>query len=170
MAAAREWLIASGTARPDKILLTGWSYGGYLTLLGLGRQPDLWAGGLAGVVVADWEMNYEDSSDILRAYQRMLFGGGPEERREAFRTGSPLTYVDDVRAPLLIIQGRNDTRTPARPAARYVERLQERGHPVEIDWFDAGHMGGASDDELAVAQMGRMLEFARRVVEEVTSG
>jgi dipeptidyl aminopeptidase/acylaminoacyl peptidase len=164
MAAAHDWLIASGTARPDQVLLTGWSYGGYLTLLGLGRQPDLWAGGMAGVVIADWEMNYEDSSDILRSYQRMLFGGGPEERREAYRAGSPLTYVDDVRAPLLIIQGRNDTRTPARPATRYVERLQERGHPVEIDWYDAGHMGGAADDELAVAQMGRMLEFARRVV------
>ncbi len=164
MAAGRDWLIASGTARPDQVLLTGWSYGGYLTLLGLGRQPDLWAAGLAGIVVADWEMNYEDSSDMLRAYQRMLFGGGPEERRDAYRAGSPLSYVDDVRAPLLIIQGRNDTRTPARPATRYVERLQERGHPVEIDWFDAGHMGGASDDELAVSQMGRMLEFAERVV------
>ena len=50
---------------PDQILLTGWSYGGYLTLLGLGRQPDLWAGGMAGVAIADWEMNYEDSSDLL---------------------------------------------------------------------------------------------------------
>ena len=105
-------------------------------------------------------------SDAHLEYVVDAFGGGPEERREAFRTGSPLTYVDDVRAPLLIIQGRNDTRTPARPAARYVERLQERGHPVEIDWFDAGHMGGASDDELAVAQMAGMLEFARRVVAE----
>jgi dienelactone hydrolase/Tol biopolymer transport system component len=168
MAAAREWLIANGVGKADQILLTGWSYGGYLTLLGLGRQPELWAGGLAGVVVADWEMNYEDSSDILRAYQRMLFGGGPEERLEAYRKGSPLTYVDSVRAPLLIIQGRNDTRTPARPAARYVERLEERGHPVEIDWFDAGHMGGATDDEMAVAQMGRMLEFARRIVDPAT--
>jgi len=168
MAAGREWLVANGVGKPDQILLTGWSYGGYLTLLGLGRQPELWAGGMAGVVVADWEMNYEDSSDILRAYQRMLFGGGPEEQLEAFRRASPLTYVDSVRAPLLIIQGRNDTRTPARPAARYVERLQTRGHPVEIDWFDAGHMGGATDDEMAVSQMGRMLEFAGRIVGPTT--
>ena len=86
------------------------------------------------------------------------------------RAGSPLTYVDDVRAPVLIIQGRNDTRTPARPVERYVERLQARGHPVEIEWFDAGHMGSSSDDELAVAQTGRMLEFARRVVAGVTAG
>jgi dipeptidyl aminopeptidase/acylaminoacyl peptidase len=162
MAAARTWLIDNNVAIPDRILLTGWSYGGFLTLLGLGRQPDLWAGGMAGVAIADWTMNYEDSSDLLRSYQRMLFNGGPEERGEAMRTGSPLTYVDDVRAPVLIIQGRNDTRTPARPIERYVERLEARGHPIEIEWFDAGHMGG--DDELSIHQQALMLDFASRVL------
>jgi dipeptidyl aminopeptidase/acylaminoacyl peptidase len=164
MAAARSWLIDEGIARPDQIFLTGWSYGGYLTLLGLGRQPDLWAGGMAGVAVADWQMNYEDSTDLLRGYQRMLFNGPPEEPAiaEAFRKGSPITYVDDVRVPVLIIQGRNDTRTPARPVERYVERLQARGHPVEIDWFDAGHTGG--DDELAIEQTRRIVDFARGIL------
>jgi dipeptidyl aminopeptidase/acylaminoacyl peptidase len=162
MAAARAWLVGEGIAIPDQVLLTGWSYGGFLTLLGLGRQPELWAGGMAGVAIADWEMNYEDSSDILRSYQRMLFGGDPAERRDAMRAGSPMTYVDEVRAPVLIIQGRNDTRTPARPVERYVERLRERGHPVEIDWFDAGHTG--ADDELAISQQARMMAFARRVI------
>jgi dipeptidyl aminopeptidase/acylaminoacyl peptidase len=164
LVAARTWLVEEGVAIPDRILLSGWSYGGYLTLLGLGRRPDLWAGGMAGVAIADWEMNYEDSSDLLRSYQRMLFRGGPDEQREAMRAGSPLTYVDDVRAPVLIIQGRNDTRTPARPIERYVERLRQRHHPVEIEWFDAGHMGGGTDDEMAVHHQRLMLDFARRVV------
>jgi dienelactone hydrolase len=164
MAAARAWLVESGVARPDQIFLTGWSYGGYLTLLGLGRQPELWAGGMAGVAIADWQMNYEDSTDLLRGYQRMLFNGAPEDPAvaEAFRTGSPLTYVDAVRAPVLIIQGRNDTRTPARPIERYVERLRARGHPVDIDWFDAGHMGGA--DELTIEHTRRIIDFARSIV------
>jgi predicted esterase len=82
------------------------------------------------------------------------------------RRGSPLTYVDDVRSPVLIIQGRNDTRTPARPVERYVERLQARGHPVEIEWFEAGHMGGATDDELAIGHTARMLEFAQRLIRD----
>ena len=126
MAAAHRWLDRLGIAIPDRILLTGWSYGGYLTLLGLGRQPELWAGGMAGVAIADWAMNYEDSSDLLRAYERMLFGGDPDDRGDAMRSGSPMTYVDAVRAPVLIIQGRNDTRTPARSVERYVERLRSR--------------------------------------------
>ena len=162
MAAARAWLIENGIAIPDQILLTGWSYGGFLTLLGLGRQPELWAGGMAGIAIADWAMNYEDSSDLLRAYQRMLFGGDPAEKAEAMRVGSPMTYVDDVRAPVLILQGRNDTRTPARPVERYVERLEARGHPVQIEWFDAGHMGG--DDELSIRHQHFMVDFARRVL------
>ncbi len=163
MAGARAWLIENGIARPDKILLTGWSYGGYLTLLGLSRQPELWAGGVAGVAIADWAMSYEDSSDLLRGYQRMLFGGTPEETADAYRTGSPLTYVDDVCAPVLIIQGRNDTRTPARPVEVYVERLRARNHPVEIDWYDAGHTGAG--DDLAIEHTHRTIEFARQITE-----
>jgi dipeptidyl aminopeptidase/acylaminoacyl peptidase len=162
LAATHRWLTETGVAIPDQILLTGWSYGGYLTLLGLGRQPELWAGGMAGVAIADWVMNYEDSSDLLRSYQRMLFGGDPAERGDAMRSGSPMTYVDAVRAPVLIIQGRNDTRTPARPVEHYVERLRSLGRPVEIEWFDAGHTGAG--DELAIEHQARMLAFAKRVV------
>jgi dipeptidyl aminopeptidase/acylaminoacyl peptidase len=79
------------------------------------------------------------------------------------RTGSPLTYVDDVRAPVLIIQGKNDTRTPARPVERYVEALRARSHPVEIEWFDAGHMGIGHD--LAIEHQALMHAFAARVIE-----
>ncbi|MEO7665271.1 MAG: prolyl oligopeptidase family serine peptidase [Candidatus Limnocylindrales bacterium] len=166
MAAARSWLVESGIGRPDQVFLEGWSYGGYLTLLGLGRQPDLWAGGMAGIAIADWLMNYEDSTDFLRSYQRMLFNGPPEDPAvaEAFRIGSPLTYVDDVVAPVLIIQGRHDTRTPARPVEEYVRRLRARDRPVEIDWFDAGHTGSGADSELAIAQTRRIIAFARSVI------
>ena len=163
MAGARTWLIDNGIARADQVLLTGWSYGGYLTLLGVSRQPDLWAGGIAGIAIADWTMSYEDSSDLLRGYQRMFFGGTPEEKADAYRAGSPLTYVDDVRAPVLIIQGRNDTRTPARPVEVFVERLLTRGHPVEIDWYDAGHTGAGTD--LDIEQTHRTIEFARSIVD-----
>jgi predicted esterase len=63
---------------------------------------------------------------------------------------------------VLILQGRNDTRTPARPGECYVERLRERGHPVEIDWFEAGHLG--ADDDLAIRQQALMIDFAKRVI------
>ncbi len=162
MAAARDWLVGEGIADPEKILLTGGSYGGYLTLQALGRRPELWAGGMAAVAIADWTLMYEDLAETLRGYMRAMFGGTPEEKPEAMRAASPLTYVDRVRAPILVIQGRNDTRCPSRQMEIYENRLKTRGGEIEVHWFDAGH--GSYENEQRIAFMERMLRFAYRVL------
>jgi dipeptidyl aminopeptidase/acylaminoacyl peptidase len=163
MAAARDWLVQQGIAIPDQIFLTGWSYGGYLTLLGLGKRPDLWAGGMAGIAIADWTMSYEDSADTLRGYQLALFSGTPEEKPDLYRRASPITYVEQVSAPVLIIQGRNDTRTPARPIRAYEARMKELGKPIEVQWFDAGHLA-FTQIEQSIDQYEAMLRFAYNVL------
>ncbi len=160
MVAARDWLVSHGVARPDQIFLTGWSYGGYLTLQALGLRPDLWAGGLAGIAIADWAVQYEDSADTLRAYEAGMFKGTPEERPEQYRRSSPITYAEQVSAPVLIIQGRNDTRTPARPVEMYERRLRELGKPIEVHWFDAGHLGAFAQVEQSIEHQERMIRFA----------
>ena len=162
MVASRNWLIKEGIATPEKILLTGWSYGGYLTLLALGKYPDLWAGGMAGTATVDWTMEYEDLSPALRGYSVALFGGTPQERPEQYIKSSPMTYVQNVRAPVLIIQGRNDTRTPARPVEVYEARLKALGKPVEVHWFDEGHFGGGVEQD--IQHMEIMLRFAYRIL------
>ena len=135
MVAARNWLVREGIAKSDAILLTGWSYGGYLTLQALGKRPDLWAGGMAGITIADWSIQYQDTADTLRGYQTALFKGTPEERPEQYAASSPISYVEQVRAPVLIIQGRNDTRTPARPIELYEARMRALDKPIEVMWF-----------------------------------
>ena len=80
IAAGVGWLIEQGISDPDAILKTGGSYGGYLTLQSLGKKPELWAGGMAVVAIADWTLMYEDQAETLRAYQRSLFGGTPQDR------------------------------------------------------------------------------------------
>lgn len=163
MVAGREWLLEQGIAQPDKIILQGGSYGGYLTLMALSKRPDLpWAGGLALVPVVDWKMNHEDSAGTLQAYDEMLLGGKPEEVPERFTAGSPLTYVDRVSAPVLIIAGRNDTRCPARPIEVYVERLRALGKPVETEWFEAGHGSFVVEQEIELAAL--QLRFAYGLV------
>ena len=165
MVAARDWLVREGIAHPDQIFPSGWSYGGYLTLLALGRRPELWAGGLAGVAVADWAMLYEDSSETLRGYCAAMFGGTPAEKPEQYAASSPIADVARVRAPLLIIQGRNDSRTPARPVEVYAERLRALGKTVEVEWFETGHVGGFADTELGIAHQERMLRFVQAVLD-----
>ena len=156
MVAARETLVREGIADPDRVVLHGGSYGGYLTLLGLGRRPDLWAGGVAYVAIADWRLLYEDGEG-LRDYQSALFGGTPDETPELHAEASPVTYVEQLRAPLLIIQGRNDARCPARQMEDYVARASRLGKDVTIDWFDAGHGHGATETKVAWCR--RSIEF-----------
>lgn len=165
MVAARHWLVENRIALPNQILLTGWSYGGYLTLLGLGKYPDLWAGGMAGIAIADWRLMYEDQAETLRAYQVSLFGGTPQEKPEQHAISSPITYAENVRAPVLIIQGRSDTRTPARQLQAYEARMKELGKEIEVHWFDTGHLGSFADNELAIDHHKRMLEFAFRILD-----
>jgi dipeptidyl aminopeptidase/acylaminoacyl peptidase len=156
MVAARAMLVREGIADPDRVVLHGGSYGGYLTLFGLGRRPELWAGGVAYVAIADWRLLYEDG-ESLRDYQVALFGGTPTETPELHAEASPITYVADLRAPLLIIQGRNDARCPAPQMERYVEAAARIGKDVTIDWFDAGHGHGGT--ETVVAWCRRSIEF-----------
>lgn len=164
MVMAHKWLVEGGIADPDAIFLTGCSYGGYLTLFGLGKRPDLWAGGMAGIAIADWAMMYDDSADTLRGYEEALFGCKPSEDPERFHRSSPITYAENVHAPLLIIQGRNDTRTPARPMQAYEAKMKELGKDVTVHWFDAGHIGSFADMELSISHQEMMMSFARKVL------
>ena len=162
IAAGVQWLISKGIAQRDAILKTGVSYGGYLTLLALGKKPELWAGGMAEVAIADWTLMYEDQAETLRGYQRSMFGGTPDEKPEAHRKSSPITYADNISAPILVLQGENDTRCPARQMRVYEARLKELGKSIEVHWFDAGH--GSLDNEEHVDKKEKMLRFAYRVL------
>jgi len=162
LAAARAWLIRNGIARAEQVLVTGWSYGGYLTLLALGKQPELWAGGIAGMAIGDCALQYEDAAETLKAWAVALFGGTPQEKPEQYRASSPITYAEHVRAPVLMIQGRHDTRTPARQAEAYIAKMRALGKPIEVHWVDAGH--ARADTERDIDHMERMLRFTARVL------
>lgn len=158
--AVRDHLVATGVADGGRVVLAGASWGGFLTLLGLGTYPDRWAVGLAGVPVADYLAAYEDEMEGLKAFDRSLFGGSPQEVPERYTDSSPLTYVDAVRAPVLVLAGENDPRCPIRQIENYVAALAARGVPHEVYRYDAGH-GSLVNDE-RVRQMQAELDFAAR--------
>ncbi len=158
--AVREWAVAGGLADPGRLVLAGGSWGGYLTLLGLGTQPDAWAVGLAAVPVADYLASYEDEMEALKALDRTLFGGSPREVPERFTASSPITYVEAVRAPVFISAGMNDPRCPIRQIDNYVERLAALGKVHEVYRYDAGH--GSLVVEERIKQLRLELGFAQR--------
>jgi dipeptidyl aminopeptidase/acylaminoacyl peptidase len=160
--AGREWLVQEGIADPAQVFLTGWSYGGYLTLQTAGRAPGLWAGGIGGIAIADWALMFEDQAETLRRYQVSIFGGTPTEKPEAHRSASPITYAEAVDTPLLVFQGANDTRCPPRQFEAYEEKMRELGKELETVWFDAGH--GVWQDDLVIQHTEKTLEFLYRRV------
>lgn len=163
MVAARNWLVKQGISDAKQILLHGWSYGGYLTLLALGKFPDIWAGGMAGTATVDWAMEYDDLSAAMKGYSVAMLGGTPQEKPERYAAASPMTYIANMNAPVLIIQARNDTRTPARPVEVYEARMKAMGKSIEVHWYDGGHLGGGVEEDIQQQEL--MLRFAYGVLE-----
>lgn len=163
MVAGYHWLVNNRIAKPDAIFLTGTGYGGYLTLQAMGRQPDLWAGGIAVTAITDWRLMYEDLAQPLRGYPYSLFGGSPEERPDQYRAASPVTYVDAVTAPLLIIQGEDDPRCPSRQMRVYAQQLEARAKDFTLHWYDAKH--GPPSIQQNIDHMKLKLDFAIRLSE-----
>jgi dipeptidyl aminopeptidase/acylaminoacyl peptidase len=152
--------VREGVADADRVVLAGGSWGGFLTLLGIGLYPDRWALGLAAVPVADYVAAYEDEMEGLKAFDRSLFGGSPEEVPDRYLDSSPISYVDAVRAPVLVLAGENDPRCPIRQIENYLAALERRGIRHEVYRYDAGH-GSLVDDEV-VRQVRAELDFVAR--------
>ncbi|MGH9277799.1 MAG: S9 family peptidase [Acidimicrobiales bacterium] len=150
-------LVASGLVDPARVVLNGGSWGGYVTLLGLGTEPERWAAGVAAVPVADYPTAFRDEAPVLQAFDRDLFGGAPDEVGDLYVERSPLTYVDRVKAPVLIIAGDNDSRCPIQQVLNYVDARRALGGEVELYRFDAGHGSMVMDER--VRQMAKELEF-----------
>ncbi|HEY5435814.1 MAG TPA: prolyl oligopeptidase family serine peptidase [Candidatus Limnocylindrales bacterium] len=155
-------LVGRGLADPSQAVLAGWSWGGYVTLLGLGRHPERWVAGIGGVPVADYVAAYEDEAPILQALDRALFGGSPDEVPGLFAERSPITYVDAVSAPLLILAGENDSRCPIRQVWNYVGRLRARGQDPQVYTYATGHASFDVDER--IRQTAIVLDFLARSV------
>jgi dipeptidyl aminopeptidase/acylaminoacyl peptidase len=156
-------LVARGIADPERAVVGGHSWGGYVTLLELGKHPELWLAGVAGVPVGDYEDGYEELSPLLQAYDRALLGGHePKDLPDLMRDRNAINFADDVRAPVLVLIGRNDSRCPYRQAMRYVDKLAARDHPHEVYVFETGH--GSFDVDERVRQVQTILDFLARHV------
>jgi dipeptidyl aminopeptidase/acylaminoacyl peptidase len=160
LAAVRAWAVDSGLADPARVVLSGGSWGGYLTLLGLGVQPELWTLGLAAVPVADYVTAYHDEMEGLKAMDRTLIGGTPEEVPERYAASSPISYVEAVKAPVYISAGLNDPRCPIAQIENYVQRLEKSGKVHEVYRYDAGHGSLVVDER--IKQLAQELAFATR--------
>jgi dipeptidyl aminopeptidase/acylaminoacyl peptidase len=136
---AAKFLEATGYVNPKKIGITGGSYGGFMTLMALGRSPEVWAAGVELFGIINWMTMLEHSDPMLQEYEKSLLGD-PVKDRAAYDAASPITYIHNVKAPLLVLQGNNDPRVPREEAEQVVELLKKDGKTVDAHYYaNEGH-------------------------------
>jgi dienelactone hydrolase len=151
--AGLDALIAEGIVDPRRVAVEGWSWGGYVTLLALGIRPDRFAAGIAGIPVGDYVACHEDCSPNQQAYDVALMGGTPQQVPTLYRERSPITYVDRVRAPVLMIAGEHDSRCPIRQVRLYEDALRVAGGDVRLHLYEAGHHANTVEERLLHAEL-----------------
>jgi dipeptidyl aminopeptidase/acylaminoacyl peptidase len=134
-----EWLKTKGGADPKRIAVMGGSYGGYMTLAAITLYPDLWAAAVDTVGIANWESFLKNTSGYRRR-QREVEYGMLDKDIDFLRSISPLAKVDKIKAPLFVIQGKNDPRVPYTEAEQIVKAVKAKGGIVEYKLYDdEGH-------------------------------
>jgi dipeptidyl aminopeptidase/acylaminoacyl peptidase len=137
--AAKDFLVATGYVDPKKVGITGGSYGGFMTLMAIGRAPDAFGAAVQYFGIINWHTMYETSDPILQQYLIALLGD-PIKDKAKYDASSPMTYIRQVKAPLLSLQGENDIRVPRGQAQEVADTLKAKGTEVETIFYPAeGH-------------------------------
>jgi dipeptidyl aminopeptidase/acylaminoacyl peptidase len=137
--AAVDFLKATGYVDPKKIGITGGSYGGFMTLMAIGKTPDIWAAAVEEFGIINWFSMLKNSDPSLNEYLKSLLGN-PDTNRRVYEEDSPITYIRNEKAPLLVLQGDNDPRVPKEEAQQVVDILKKEDRVVDIHYYpDEGH-------------------------------
>jgi dipeptidyl aminopeptidase/acylaminoacyl peptidase len=141
---AVDWAVREGVARRDKVAITGASYGGYATLVGLTFTPDVFCCGVSIVGISNLITVLENMPPYWAGFAEFMFASfadvRTEEGRAWLRSRSPLYKVDEICRPLLIAHGLNDVRCKLQESDQIVAAMREQGLPVTyVVYLDEGH-------------------------------
>ncbi len=141
---AVAWAVENGIAQTDKVAIMGGSYGGYATLAGLTMTPDIYAAGVDIVGPSNIMTLLATIPPYWEPAKKMFYTrvGDPttEEGKALLTEASPLTHVDNIRAPLLIGQGANDPRVKQSESDQIVQAMKAKNIPVTYVLYpDEGH-------------------------------
>ncbi len=157
---AAKFLQATGYVDAKKIGITGGSYGGFMTLMAVGKTPDVWAAAVELFGIIDWYTMLQHEDPFLQEYEKSLLGD-PEKDREVYERTSPIKYIRNAKAPLLVLQGENDIRVPKEEAEQVVRILKEQGKTVDVKYYEhEGH--GFARRENQIDSIRRTVEWFDR--------
>jgi dipeptidyl aminopeptidase/acylaminoacyl peptidase len=137
--AAADWIKQTGYVDPKKLILMGGSYGGYMTMMGVTKAPELWAAGVPIVPFVDWFTEIQNEDPVLQQSDLATMGD-LAKNKALYEDRSPINFVDKIKAPLYLLAGGNDPRCPKEEAQQVVDAVSKRGGVVEYKVYEnEGH-------------------------------
>lgn len=145
-----EWLIENGICDRDRLFLLGGSYGGYMALLLAGRHPEYFRATVDLFGPSNLFTFIDSVPEHWKPMTKTLVGD-PEKDKESLIEDSPITYLEQMIKPMLVVQGANDPRVVKTESDQIVEKLQEQGTEVEyLVLEDEGHGFSKKENEIKV--------------------
>jgi dipeptidyl aminopeptidase/acylaminoacyl peptidase len=134
-----DWIKQTGHLDPKKIAVMGGSYGGYLSMMAVTKAPELWAAGVPIVPFVNWFTEIENEDPVLQQSDLATMGD-PVKNKALYEERSPINFIDQIKAPLLLLAGGHDPRCPKSETQQVVDAIKKRGGTVDAKIYDnEGH-------------------------------
>lgn len=130
---AAKWLKSKSWVAKDKLLITGHSYGGYMTTLALTKGADYFDYGIAGAPVTSWE--------LYDTHYTERYMDTPQDNPEGYKNGSVLTYADQYKGVLRVMHGDMDDNVHMQNTIQLVDALTDHGQPFELMIYPGSRHG-----------------------------
>ncbi len=134
-----DWIKQTGYLDPKKIAVMGGSYGGYLSMMAVTKAPDVWAAGVPIVPFVNWFTEIENEDPVLQQSDLATMGD-VVKNKALYEDRSPINFIDQIKAPLLLLAGGHDPRCPKTETQQVVDAIKKRGGNVDYKIYeDEGH-------------------------------
>jgi len=134
-----DWIKQTGHLDLKKIAVMGGSYGGYLSMMAVTKAPEVWAAGVPIVPFVNWFTEIDNEDPVLQQSDLATMGD-VVKNKALYEDRSPINFIDQVRAPLLLLAGGHDPRCPKSETEQVVAAIKKRGGVVESKIYEnEGH-------------------------------
>jgi dipeptidyl aminopeptidase/acylaminoacyl peptidase len=134
-----DWIKQTGHLDPKKIAVMGGSYGGYLSMMAVTKAPEVWAAGVPIVPFVNWFTEIENEDPVLQQSDLATMGD-VVKNKALYEDRSPINFIDQIKAPLLLLAGGHDPRCPKSETQQVVDAIRKRGGTVDSKVYEnEGH-------------------------------
>jgi dipeptidyl aminopeptidase/acylaminoacyl peptidase len=134
-----DWIKQTGHLDPKKIAVMGGSYGGYLSMMSVTKAPDVWAAGVPIVPFVNWFTEIKNEDPVLQQSDLATMGD-VVKNKALYEDRSPINFIDQIKAPLLLLAGGHDPRCPKSETQQVVDAIKKRGGTVDYKIYEnEGH-------------------------------